>query len=391
MKEKKLNSIGRKFYDNTGYIMYQPNGNLRLQLLYTNETGKHCKKSFIAPTLTECYNRANLFAKKKLGLLANGDSTIPEIIEAKSRSDREMNYITNQTYYANLGRAKQISKHVIGQIPVKMVTMEILFDYLSTLSEYSDSTIEFSYRVLFNAFEIAAQEQIIKKNPMKSYEVRRPKSNKGRKKVNALTEEEQALVVNDIITTKVPFGSMSYKLQYLIQLYSGLRMGEVNALKPEDIDFKSNVIHVRNTVITYNSTVMLSNTTKTYSGIRDVPISKNLKPVLEASLKQMKENPSGTIFYDYKRACVISTTKASAAFRSICKRCKIEVRGSHALRHTFATRCIEAGVPAVVLKTWLGHTDIHVTLDTYADVFERMNNNAVNKLDEHLSKLLPED
>ena len=53
----------------------------------------------------------------------------------------------------------------------------------------------------------------------------------------------------------------------------------------------------------------------------------------------------------------------------------------HALRHTFATRCIEAGIPAVVLKKWLGHTNIHVTLDTYADVFSRMNFDSMVKFD----------
>ena len=40
-----------------------------------------------------------------------------------------------------------------------------------------------------------------------------------------------------------------------------------------------------------------------------------------------------------------------------------------------------------MLKTWLGHTDIHMTLDTYTDVFSPMDNDAINKLDEHLVKL----
>ena len=56
----------------------------------------------------------------------------------------------------------------------------------------------------------------------------------------------------------------------------------------------------------------------------------------------------------------------------------------HCLRHTFATRCIEAGIPPVVLKNWLGHKNIHITLDTYADVFDRMNFNAVEKLEDYI-------
>ena len=57
------------------------------------------------------------------------------------------------------------------------------------------------------------------------------------------------------------------------------------------------------------------------------------------------------------------------------------------MRHTFATRCIEADIPPVVLKNWLGHTDIHITLDTYADVFNSMHNDSIMKLDSYISKL----
>lgn len=57
------------------------------------------------------------------------------------------------------------------------------------------------------------------------------------------------------------------------------------------------------------------------------------------------------------------------------------------MRHSFATRCIEAGVPPVVIKNWLGHKDIHITLDTYADVFDRMRFSAVSKLEEYIEAL----
>lgn len=61
--------------------------------------------------------------------------------------------------------------------------------------------------------------------------------------------------------------------------------------------------------------------------------------------------------------------------------------GQHSLRHTFATRCIEAGIQAVVLKKWMGHTDIHITLDTYTDVFDRMNNESTEKYDDLIREL----
>ena len=101
----------------------------------------------------------------------------------------------------------------------------------------------------------------------------------------------------------------------------------------------------------------------------------------------MKSNPEGLIFYNQRRGSIINTNQVNSYFNRVAEKAGIDITGQHSLRHTFATRCIESGVPAVVLKKWLGHTDIHVTLDTYADVFDRMNNGAIDKLDRYMEKL----
>lgn len=63
-------------------------------------------------------------------------------------------------------------------------------------------------------------------------------------------------------------------------------MGEINALRAKDIDLDNNVVHVRST-ISYgiNHRVFLKDSTKTYAGVRDVPISNKLKPFLIEALK----------------------------------------------------------------------------------------------------------
>ncbi len=89
-------------------------------------------------------------------------------------------------------------------------------------------------------------------------------------------------------------------------------------------------------------------------------------------------------FYDYNKKDVISTQQVNCYFRRACIKAGITYYGQHSLRHTFATRCIEAGVQPVVLKNWLGHTDIHITLDTYADIYGSLNSASLDKLEEHL-------
>ena len=183
----------------------------------------------------------------------------------------------------------------------------------------------------------------------------------------------------------MPRGRNNYKKQILIEIYSGLRMGEINALTPECIDFKNNVIHVRSTISHgIENRAYVKDGAKTYEGSREVPISKKLKPILEQALEEMTDNQLGFIFYDNNKDDVISTKQVNNFFRRVVAKAGLPMRGQHALRHTFATRCIEAGVSAEVLRKWLGHKNIHITLDTYADVFNSLHNKSIERFETRL-------
>lgn len=82
------------------------------------------------------------------------------------------------------------------------------------------------------------------------HNIRRPKSNKATKKVRGLTEAEQQAFVRTLTDYPIPSHGQNYKNQLLIELYTGMRMGEINALSPKDIDFENNIIHVHKTIST---------------------------------------------------------------------------------------------------------------------------------------------
>ena len=65
--------------------------------------------------------------------------------------------------------------------------------------------------------------------------------------------------------------------------------------------------------------------------------------------------------------------------------CKTSDVHTHMLRHTFATRCIESGMSAVVLSRYLGHRDIETTLNTYTDVFNRYKKDELLVLENYLN------
>ena len=74
-------------------------------------------------------------------------------------------------------------------------------------------------------------------------------------------------------------------------------------------------------------------------------------------------------------------------FENLLKKLGIPHKGFHALRHTFATRALEAGVPLKVVQVWLGHSEIRTTADVYSDVTRELSLDEAQKLDDLMKSL----
>ena len=363
------------------------NGKYNYRFFYIDEFGEKKRKSFSGVTKDECLQRAEEFLEKqeKRAAAVDPDITIPELLRRKYEEDYAMNFVGEQGYARNLGGIALLERSGFGKMPIVDITEMQIKAFLRSMTKYSDSVIKKTYQQLTAAFKVAVEKGVVERNPMDASDIRRPKSSKKPKDVRGLTQEEQARFLEALRDFKVPRNRNEYKLQLLIELYSGMRMGEINALKPENIDFENGLIHVRSTVsrgLEYR--VFIKEGAKTDAGVRDIPINKALEPVLQDAMERKRRNPLGLVFYDHLKNDLITTSQVNCFFHRICKKAGISVRGQHALRHTFATRCIEADVPPVVLKKWLGHKDIHMTLDIYADVFDSMHNSAMEKFEGHV-------
>lgn len=106
--------------------------------------------------------------------------------------------------------------------------------------------------------------------------------------------------------------------------------------------------------------------------------------IIQEAMEKKRRNPLGLVFYEHLKNDLITTGQVNCFFHHICRKAGVSISGQHALRHTFATRCIEAEVPQVVLKKWRGHKDIHMTPDIYADVFDSIHNSAMEKFEGHV-------
>ena len=374
-----------------GSIRKTKYGTYEYRISYYDEFNKRRVKSFTCATVDECVDRAEKFKeeqKRKKTRYVNMNATVSEILRNKARVDYEKNHTGEQGYDRTLSTIEILERGGIGYMRIADIRPLQIEEYLSSITYYSNAVIGKIYSLLRSAFRIAYDAKIIEFNYMLMPELRCPRSDKPDKKVRALTDEEQRALLEVLENHSVQYGRNDYKLQLLIELYSGLRMGEINALRPENIHLKKGYIHVESTVSRgLDNRPFIKAGAKTYAGTRDVPISRTLRPILEKALADAKPNPYRLLFYDYGKDSVIETTQVNCFFRRVTEKAGIPITGQHALRHTFATRCIEAGVPAVVLKKWLGHTDIHITLDTYADVFARMDFSATDKFDDLMESM----
>ncbi len=172
-------------------------------------------------------------------------------------------------------------------------------------------------------------------------------------------------------------------LGVIISLYAGLRIGEICALSWEDIDLSSEVIHIRHTIARVPctdlqkdaKTSLIVDTPKTKESLRDIPISYLLKEKLTAA-KSSKS--TGFILSDSQ--FFLSPRTYEYRFHRLLNACGIEQINYHALRHTFATRCIEAGVDVKSLSEMLGHANVGITLNTYVHSSMDMKRQQLEKL-----------
>ena len=290
-----------------------------------------------------------------------------ELVEEKYRA----NLINDSTYKRNLYQIKEIEEtpDTIAYKPIQKITNPDIKKFFFSLTKFSNGTISKLYGMTNKTFQKAVSKKLIYSNPLDDkLEIIKPKSDKADKKVEALTIDEEEKLINVLNSEELLH---PYRNIILLLLFTGMRCGEVLALRKENITENSIIIDA--TLSRDKSDkVILGKTTKTYSSTREILITEQTKPILHDILFELEDNPKGMIFWDKNSNTFVKPVEINCYLQRICKKYNIAKHiHTHMLRHTFATRCIESGMTAVVLAKKLGHKDISITLNTYTSVFAK--------------------
>ena len=203
--------------------------------------------------------------------------------------------------------------------------------------------------------------QIIEK-PKQSMKIEMPSCTE--KEVTVFTESEY-----NRLKSYVSIDTDSKKLGVIVVMLTGLRIGELCALKWENIDLENGIIYINKTMQRIKvtdpkenrKTKIIIDVPKSSKSIREIPIHSKL---LE-KLNEWEFAPTGDTYLLTNTRKYVEPRVYQNNFKSYLKACEIRDNNFHSLRHTFATRAISKAMDIKTLSSLLGHSDVSFTMKRY--------------------------
>lgn len=267
-------------------------------------------------------------------------------------------------YNSTIGRA-------LGEYELNKIDEANLTKFFSGLQNVTQKKT--AKTILTTLLDYAKAKNCIETNPMEFVviEHKDDELKNTRKKMEILLPEDEERLFADIKKTNRDLHDIC-----LFILYTGLRKGEALALVWGDVDLENNKIDINKNMDYYNNEITQ---TKTESGARTIPLFPQTKTIL-VGMGVNNRNETERIFGK------INGRSLTSNFQRFCKMYNLNI-SVHSLRHTFATRCLEAGIMPKVVQEWLGHKDYAITINTYSHVTDNTENGEIKKMQEYLTTL----
>lgn len=273
--------------------------------------------------------------------------------------------IRQTTYTAYKGFIENHIKNHFDSFPLSKLSAIDIQQFVSELTKrLSPKSVHLIMAVLKNIISYALEFGFIHQNPCNK--IRMPKIIE--KETKAFSRAEQQAIENTIGRS-----SDRRSLGVLICLYTGIRLGELCALKWEDVDFKTKCLKIKASlkrVYLYNDdikeatpkTVCIEEEPKTKKSRRTIPLPEFLCD----TLKTLKKDSAGSYIVSMKNGNYVKPRTMQLIYSQLLKQAKVPYSSFHTLRHTFASRAIELLGDIKTVSDILGHTNSMITLNRYA-------------------------
>lgn len=265
-------------------------------------------------------------------------------------------------------RSKQRNGRVDGKGGLSAKTLQMLTTLLHAVQEYAVR------EGLASAAALLPREKTARKRE---------------KQPHVLTPAEQNRLESAIARSDNP-----NDLGILLCLYTGLRVGELCALQWNDVDFFTKTITVSRTLQRVstpqgpNKTELVIDTPKTRNSARMIPISRLIRQKLLAfqAHKGYTERGAADFVFTVKNHPV-EPRLFQKYFKRLLREAGVSDMNFHALRHTFATRCLESHMDIRTLSELLGHSTVNLSLQLYAHSLLEQKRIAIENLDQYMSRM----
>lgn len=261
----------------------------------------------------------------------------------------------------------------LGNSEIAGIDTVLLQGWVNELSEkLSANSVSLVVYVLKSILTYAVEREYIKSNPCIG--VKKIKSKPSQ--VGAFTYYEQQKIERIACQNRKYFG-------VILALYTGLRIGELLALKWTDFDPKESLLSVKHTAFVIKlengKWEQIASTPKTSSSIRSIPVSSKLKRLIIEHKKTSKSE-----FIIDCKGKQMNVRNYQGIFKNMLKKAEVRQLGFHSLRHTFATRAVEMGIDIKTLSELLGHSNPTITISRYVHSNMEQKRKAVNKISQNM-------
>lgn len=339
------------------------------------------------------------------GIFAKPDKVTVDTWFNTWMEEYQSNVIRETTAALYRSMYKHHIKDAIGSMKLQAVRPEHIQAIINQMKNdgYAPSYVKRFRNVLSKMFKQAYQNDLVVRNPVEKTTSPKEAEKQPGGSHRGLTEKEQMDFLRYADEVEPQYADLFY-----LGFATGMRIGELSALEWSEVDLTGLEVHVSGTMIKIDGKEYRKGPTKTDKSRRTIPllpeIAKRLRKhkVRQAEYKMKigaewtpieglehlvfttpvgRPLSRGVIYNAIDRIIdVINHDERMAAERENRKAAVFEHFSSHTMRHTFATRALERGIPPKVVQEYLGHAKIDTTLNIYTHVLAETKKEEIKKI-----------